>query len=148
MAAQKRPKKRQGKKAGKRVRESEPLTLTPTPDSRVAKATAGGALFARVTSFILIRERVNDAIRLYDQSVLPAARSQKGFRGTLFLVDRASGKTQVITFWESEADAAANEANLYYQEQLAKFLPLYITPPVREGYELALETRPGTREKI
>jgi heme-degrading monooxygenase HmoA len=144
MAAQKRPKKRPGKKAGKRVQESAPLMMTPTADSRVAKAAAGGGLFARVTSFVLVKGRVNDAIRLYEQSVLPAAQSQKGFRGTLFLVDRASGKTQVITFWESEADAAANEANLYYQEQLAKFLPLYVTPPFREGYELGLEVRPGT----
>ena len=47
----------------------------------------------------------------------------------------------------SEADAAANEANLYYQEQLAKFLPLYVTPPFREGYELGLEVRLGTRYK-
>jgi hypothetical protein len=147
MAALTRPKKPSRKRGGKRDQESAPLTLTPTADSRVAKAAAGGALFARVTSFVLIKGRVNDAIRLYDQSVLPAARSQKGFRGTLFLVDRSSGKTQVLTFWECEADAAANEANLYYQEQLAKFLPLYVTPPFREGYELCLEARPGTSSK-
>jgi hypothetical protein len=35
----------------------------------------------------------------------------------------------------------ANEENRYYQEQLVKFMPLFLSDPVREGYELVLEAR-------
>jgi hypothetical protein len=44
-----------------------------------------------------------------------------------------------ITFWKSEKDALANEHNRYYQEQLAKFLDFYQTPPFREGYEVTVK---------
>jgi len=148
MVSKARPKKRPKKTPRKRVHDLAPLVMTPTADARAAKAAAGGALFARVTSFLLAPERVDDAIQLYETSVVPAAQSQKGFRGALFLVDRASGKAQVITFWESENDAAANEANRYYQEQLAKFLPFYTALPIREGYEVALEARPKVPAEI
>jgi hypothetical protein len=141
MAGKARQKKRPRNKVGKQVHELDPLVMTPTADSRVAKAAAGGALFARVTSFLLTPDRVNDAIRLYETSVVPAARSQKGFCGTLLLVDRASGKGQSIGFWESEDDALANEASRYYHDQLAKFLTFFAVPPIREGYELVLEAR-------
>ena len=137
MAAKARP----GKKDKKQAHESAPLVMKPTADSRVAGTAGEGALFARVTSFLLVTERVDDAIRLYKTSVVPAARAQKGFRGALVLVDRSSGKGQSITLWESENDAVTNEASRYYLEQLTKFLTYYTAPPIREGYELVVQAR-------
>jgi len=139
MAAKARPKKKAKRSPGK----SAPLILEPTPDTRFARTATKGALFARVTSFLLVQDRVDEAVRLYETSVIPAARSQKGFRGAFLLIDRASGRGQSVTVWRSEDDAAVNEASRYYQEQLAKFLTFYAAPPIREGYELAVEVRTG-----
>ncbi|MDH4195830.1 MAG: hypothetical protein OEW05_00325 [Candidatus Aminicenantes bacterium] len=136
-------KARSAKKRRGLVQEFAPLVMQPTADSRRTRSAREKTLFARVTSFLLAKDRVDEAVRLYRTSVVPAARSQKGFRGAFLLVDRASGKGQSITLWTSENDAAANEAGRYYQEQLAKFLTFYTAPPIREGFELALEVRQG-----
>ena len=136
-------KARSAKKRRGLARESAPLVMHPTADPRRARSARSKSLFARVTSFLLAKDRVDEAVRLYRTSVVPAARSQRGFRGAFLLVDRASGRGQSITLWTSENDAVANEANHYYQEQLAKFLAFYTAPPIREGFELALEARAG-----
>jgi heme-degrading monooxygenase HmoA len=85
--------------------------------------------------------KAEEAVRIYETSVLPAAKAQKGYRGCYYLADRQADKCIAVTFWESEKDAAANEENRYYQEQLIKFIGLYADPPIREGYEVAVESR-------
>mgnify|MGYP001595770619 CR=1 FL=1 len=72
---------------------------------------------------------------------MPAARAQKGFRGIYLLADRPSARCVALTFWENEAAAVANEENLYYQEQLIKLMRFFLSPPVREGYEVVVESR-------
>ncbi len=66
-------------------------------------------MFARVTTFQPRPDQVNAAIRNFRERVLPEAQKQKGFKGTLLLVDRKSGNTLGITLWESEADMKASE---------------------------------------
>jgi len=84
-------------------------------------------------------ESVDEGIAIYKKSVVPAARSQKGFVATYLLVDRPTGKGMAVTFWKSEEDALANERSLYYQEQIIKFLHILEAPPIREGYEVAVQ---------
>jgi heme-degrading monooxygenase HmoA len=98
-------------------------------------------MFARLTLMDIKPERIDEAIKIYEESVIPAARSQKNFLGAYLLSDRQAGKGVSITFWKSEADALANERNRYYQEQLVKFVPLLKDPPtpIREGYEVSVK---------
>jgi len=81
---------------------------------------------------------IDEAIKIYKKSVIPAARSQKGYKGAYLLADRKEGKGVSITFWRSEKDAIANEENRYYQEQLVKFVGLMAGPLIREAYEVSL----------
>ncbi len=96
-------------------------------------------MFARITSMNIKPERLEDAIAVYKKSVVPAAKSQKGFAAAYLLVDRETGKVLSITFWKSEQDALENERNRYYQEQIVKFLDMLQSGPIREGYEVAFE---------
>ena len=96
-------------------------------------------MFVRLTTLNVKPEGVDEGIAIYKKSVVPAARSQKGFVATYLLVDRPTGKGLAVTFWKSEEDALANEHSLYYQEQILKFLHLLVTPPIREGYEVAVK---------
>ncbi len=98
-------------------------------------------MYARVTIMAFRKGTAEEAVRIFEQSVLPAARTQKGYQGSYYLADRGADKCIALTFWQSEGDAAANEENRYYQEQLVKFMALYTAPPIREGYEVAVEER-------
>jgi heme-degrading monooxygenase HmoA len=99
----------------------------------------GEAMFARVTEINVKPDKIEEAIDLYAKSVVPAAKSQKGFAGVYLLTDRPTGKGMAITFWKTEKDALANEHNRYYQEQLVKFLEFFQSPPIREGYEVTVK---------
>lgn len=96
-------------------------------------------MFARVTRTQTSADESDESIKVFIESIVPAARSQKGFRGIMLLSNRDTGDGIAISFWESEADAVANEESHYYQEQLVKRLHLYTKPPIREGYEVSFK---------
>ena len=95
---------------------------------------------ARVTPVQIVPGKLDEAVSLYRDSVVPAAKQQKGFRGLylLTLTDRNAGKGISITLWETEADMIAGENSGYYQQQLAKFKDVFSAPPVREAYEVSV----------
>jgi heme-degrading monooxygenase HmoA len=97
-------------------------------------------MFARMTIMMFQPDKIEEAVEIYKKSVVPAAKKQKGFRGACLLRDDQAGKGISVTFWNTKKNAEDNEANLYYQEQLAKFLPLFTGPPLatKEGYDVAV----------
>ena len=115
--------------------------IPTTADSRHSRTTGGEYMYARLTTLSFHIEKYDEGVRIFDQSVVPAARAQKGFRAIYLLADRQSGRCVALSFWDDEAVAVANEQNLYYQDQLVKLLPFYASPPVREGYEVVVESR-------
>jgi len=84
-------------------------------------------------------DRIDEGIEFYQESVVPAAKTQKGFRGISLLVDRKTGKSISLTLWDSEEDAIANEKSRYYQEQVLKGVQFYTKPPIREGYDVVIQ---------
>jgi heme-degrading monooxygenase HmoA len=96
-------------------------------------------MFARLTIVQVKIDRFDETIRLFEESVVPAAKSQKGYRGGYLLTDRKTGKGISIVFWDSEEDAIANEQSGYYQQQVDKFKEFFTAPPVREGYEVSIQ---------
>ncbi len=98
-------------------------------------------MFARLTIFQGKSDKIDEAIKIYKENVVPAAKSQKGFRGIYLLTDRKTGKGISMSLWDSEDDAIANQQSGYYQEQVGKFkdVDFFTAPPVREGYEVSLQ---------
>lgn len=96
-------------------------------------------MFARVTTIQASTGKLDALVRVYEKTVLPATAAERGFRGTYLLTDRDRGKCVAVTFWETEDDAIANEASGYYQQQVDKVRHLLTTPPMREGYEVAVQ---------
>jgi heme-degrading monooxygenase HmoA len=96
-------------------------------------------MYARITTLSLKKGKAAEAVRIYETSILPSAKAQKGYRGSYVLADWEADKGLTVTFWESEKDALANEENLYYQEQLIKVMNLFAAMPIREGFEVAVE---------
>ncbi len=82
---------------------------------------------------------VAEAVRIYRDSVVPAAKEEQGFRGALLLTDQDTGEGVSISVWESEDDMHASEASGYYHRKLDQLDALFISPPVRKHYEVSLQ---------
>ena len=96
-------------------------------------------MFARFTIVQVNVDTVDEVIKLYKDSVVPAAKSQKGYRGANLFTDRKTGKGYSISLWDSEEDAIENDKSGYYQEQVGKFAKYMTAPPVQEGYEVSVQ---------
>lgn len=96
-------------------------------------------MFARATTTQMKAEKLDEAIALFRDSVMPEARKQKGFKGGHLLVDRETGRGVAVTVWDTEAAARqTGEESPYLQTQLAKFGSMFAAPPVVEYFELAV----------
>lgn len=93
-------------------------------------------MHARVSIVKLRSGKVDEAIKHYQDSIVPAAKEQKGYRGTQLLVDESTGKAMSIALWDSEEAMKAGEASGYLQEQYGKVAELIESPPETERYEV------------
>ena len=81
----------------------------------------------------------DEALAIVRDSIVPAARQQKGFKSYLGLTDRSTGKNITISLWETEEDMTSGEASGYYQEQIDKVAPILAGPPTTEHYEVTVQ---------
>ena len=101
-------------------------------------------MHARVVTFQLHPGKTEEAVRIYGDSIVPAAKQQPGFKGARLLTDSNTGKGISISLWETEADLKAGETSGYYQEQIAKLGQVLAFSPTRESYEVSIqETQQG-----
>jgi heme-degrading monooxygenase HmoA len=96
-------------------------------------------MYARVSIAQAQPGKVDEGIRLHRDSVVPACKQQKGFKGLYLLTDRKTGKGITISLWQTEADMTAGEASGFYQQQVAKFKEVLSATPVREAYEVSVQ---------
>jgi heme-degrading monooxygenase HmoA len=96
-------------------------------------------MYARVTFATAEPAKVDQTIKVMRDSILPAAKKQKGFKGLTYLTNRKTAKGMVIVLWNTEDDMKAGESSGFYQEQLAKEMPLLSGPPTMEHYEVSVK---------
>jgi heme-degrading monooxygenase HmoA len=96
-------------------------------------------MYAGVVVVRILPGKIHEAIRIYEDSVVPAAMQQTGYKAHYLLTDHESGKGISIGFWETEADMTAAETSGHYQQQLAKFKGVFAAPPVREDYKVSVQ---------
>jgi len=66
-------------------------------------------MHARMGTFQVPPDAVDEMTRLQREVIVPAAREAAGFKGILSLVDRGSGKIISLTMWDSEDALRASE---------------------------------------
>ena len=96
-------------------------------------------MYARLLRFQTKLDKIDQAAKIFEESVVPLCQKQKGYKGSFFLANRETGNCAPITLWETEEDMLATEHNRFFQEQLVKFMPLFTELPVREGFEVVVE---------
>jgi heme-degrading monooxygenase HmoA len=95
-------------------------------------------MFARVLRSQLKIDKITEATRTFREIVIPLCRKQRGFKGGYYMSDAKTGESVAITLWESEEDILASEASHFFQEQVARFIPFYAKPPIREAFEVII----------
>jgi len=96
-------------------------------------------MFARLLRIKTKIERIDEAAKLFEESVIPLCKNQKGYKGAYFLTDRKTGVSILITLWENEEDMLDTESSHFFQEQLVKFMTFFKAPPIREAYEVVVQ---------
>lgn len=94
-------------------------------------------MVARVTHVRVNPEDVEESVRLFDESVVPAAEQEEGFMGAMLLV-REDGRALAIDLCDTLEHMRANERNGFYQSQVSKFASKIVDRPSREFYEVAV----------
>ena len=97
-------------------------------------------MFARIVSFQLKSDRLDEAARFYKENIIPAAKSQKGFDSSFFLIDRKTGKGTSVAFWGSEEDIIASVESRWAQEQIDKFKDYSTGSVTQEIYEVSAQS--------
>jgi heme-degrading monooxygenase HmoA len=98
-------------------------------------------MYARVTTAQIEPKDIEEAVEIYRESVVPAAKKQKGFVAISLMINPETGDILSIGYWNSEEDCIATEKNLFYQEHVAKFIPYYVKHPIRDGYEVLIQEK-------
>ena len=91
-------------------------------------------MHARVILGRVKLDKQDEAIRIYRESVEPAAKEQKGFKSMNLLTDPDTNKFISITIWETKNDMIAGESSGYLQKQLEKIAALFVGPPTIQHY--------------
>lgn len=95
-------------------------------------------MHARVVDLQVRPMDTEEMVRIYRNSVVPAAKEQPGFKGALLLTDSGAGVGLSITLWETEEDREAGETGDFYREQINKFSALFVSTPVRKHYDVSV----------
>ena len=96
-------------------------------------------MHARLTTAVAQPGKVDEIVSIFRDSIVPAEKQQKGFKGGFMLIDRNTGKGINISLWETEADMMAGEASGWLDEQRANVAPLLADTPTREHYEVMVQ---------
>jgi hypothetical protein len=99
-------------------------------------------VFARVTLLEIdtLRVSVDDALKLFDEGVMPGLREQPGYLG-VYGMATPEGKALLMSFWET-AEQAETLQNTWYTGVLEDYMTMFRSPPGRESYEVRLAEPP------
>ena len=61
------------------------------------------AMQVRISTIEGDAARIDDAVRIINEKILPVLKGLKGFTAANFLADRSAGKLMAVAFWQDEA---------------------------------------------
>ena len=82
---------------------------------------------------------LEDARKIYDDSVIPAIKGQKGFIGGWLMVSEDSDEGIAVGLWESKEVALEFDKSDLYQEQVKKFAAFIKSMVGRKYYNVNSE---------
>ena len=97
-------------------------------------------MYVRASTVQIRSGKMQGVIDLHNDSLIPAAKGQKGWRGSYLMTDASNDKILSITVWELEEEMLVGEAGAgYLQAEVAKFDMVFANPPTFDHYELSAQ---------
>lgn len=96
-------------------------------------------MYVRAITLPLKSGKIDEAVRLFKDSVAPMFQQQKGFKQGYLVGDRGTAKAVSITLWETEADASALDTSGFFQKWTGMLAPCLEGSAVREQDEVYLQ---------
>jgi heme-degrading monooxygenase HmoA len=94
-------------------------------------------VYARVTN-IQFPPRMKAEVTSAARGLEPVLKEQRGFNGLQVLTDPNAGQSIIVSFWETEADAEAGEANPSYIGQMSMLSSFLAGPLAPTTYEASV----------
>lgn len=94
-------------------------------------------MYARTTTIQAQPGKIEEAIGIARDSIVPRAKEQQGFKGLLALASTDDEEIILISLWETEDDMDASEENGYYEDQIGKLSSVFVGRALREAYEVS-----------
>lgn len=93
-------------------------------------------MFIRIISLPVQPTQVENAVQMFKKSIAPQFQQQKGLKAGYLVGNKASGKIESVTLWESEADASALDSSGFYDKWTAMLTPYLSGSVIREQNEV------------
>lgn len=98
-------------------------------------------MFARTIEAALVPGRADDAIRIYEEQVLPLLQEQPGYVRSTMLIDRDHNTAMTITIWDSKDSATATGEGTKYLKHAVGLLAGMVVPKSYKQWEIGLTDR-------
>ncbi len=97
-------------------------------------------MYARVMIGTVKPGQMDEGVSIYRNSIVPACKEQKGFKGALFLTDSKTNKAISNSLWKTEGDMKAGEVSGYLEAQTVKLAYIFETPTTPEAYAVSVRS--------
>jgi heme-degrading monooxygenase HmoA len=96
-------------------------------------------IYARMNTARWNPERYDEAMKLTEDTIIPAYQEHPGFEGYMLLTDPNSDKGVAITLWDSEEN---RESSIEIaQKMTAELRGILAEPPLTENYEVTFDVK-------
>ena len=96
-------------------------------------------MFARVSTIQVTPQRVGEAIKMFQEKAIPGVKAMKCFKAANFLVDRKTGNSKAIFFFDTEVNLkASSEPASQLRTQITQALGAKVLSV--EEYEVAAQS--------
>ena len=117
------------------------LAQTPTLEAYDVCVQSGqyvGGTAARILTLPIAGERLDDALAIYNQELLPELKRQTGFQGVFWLADRVAGTGYGLSLWTTpETMRAADASGGFFPSAAEKLASFFRQPPAVTYYTVS-----------
>ncbi len=96
-------------------------------------------MFARLFQFQLKLGKIDEAIKSFRESIIPAVKPEKGLVSYSVLLDRNTGKGATIIYFDTEENMLANEASGLPQKMRDEFKDYWAGQYMVDRYEVCAQ---------
>lgn len=97
-------------------------------------------MYTRMVTVHVVKDQIDEVVRIWREEAVPAARQQPGFVDARLLVDRQTARGVSMLTWQSAEHAnATGPGSDYLKQVFARFAAYFTGPPLVENLEVAAE---------